>query len=215
MEIKELWADLPHDIKIQFNSQAQTIELKRGEKVYHQGDTPKGIYFVQTGLVGLVLTGSSSGKEHLLRFFKQGQFFGHRALFSNEGYHGDTVALEPTTLKLVPKPLVISTMEKNPALYKDVVVVLANELRRCELQHVMILENQILGRIAQALIYLKNLHPDHNWTRQEIANFCASTVSTVIKTLAQLEELGYIAQEGRTITILNSEALISLQDNIV
>ncbi|MGZ3770036.1 MAG: Crp/Fnr family transcriptional regulator [Bdellovibrio sp.] len=215
MEIKELWADLPHDIKIQFNSQAQTIELKRGEKVYHQGDTPKGIYFVQTGLVGLVLTGSSSGKEHLLRFFKQGQFFGHRALFSNEGYHGDTVALEPTTLRLVPRPLVISTMEKNPALYRDVVVVLANELRRCELQHVMILENQILGRIAQALIYLKNLHPDHNWTRQEIANFCASTVSTVIKTLAQLEELGYIAQEGRTITILNSEALISLQDNIV
>lgn len=215
METKELWADLPNEIRLLFNAQSQTIELKRGESIYRQGDVPKGIYFVNTGLVGLVLVGSASGKEHLLRFFKQGQFFGHRALFSNEGYHGDTVALEPTVLKLVPKNVVLNVLEKNPALYKDVVTVLANELRRCELQHVMILENQILGRIAQSLVYLKDLHPEHNWTRQEIANFCASTVSTVIKTLAQLEESGYIAQEGRTITILNRDGLISLQDSII
>lgn len=211
--MKELWSDLPSEIRNQFNSLSQTIELKRGDSIYLQGDTPKGIYFVNKGLVGLVLTGSGSGKEHLLRFFRQGQFFGHRALFSNEGYHGNTVALEPTVLKLVPKNVVLNVLEKNPFLYKDVVLVLANELRRCELQHVMILENQILGRIAQALVYLKDLHPDHNWTRQEIANFCASTVSTVIKTLAQLEEFGYISQEGRAITILNRDALISLQDS--
>lgn len=215
METKELWSDLPNEIRTQFNSQSQTIELKRGESIYRQGDTPKGIYFINKGLVGLVLIGSGSGKEHLLRFFKQGQFFGHRALFSNEGYHGQTVALEPTTLKLVPKNVVLSVLEKNPTLYKDVVVVLANELRRCELQHVMILENQILGRIAQALVYLKDLHPDHNWTRQEIANFCASTVSTVIKTLAQLEESGYISQEGRAIAILDRNGLIALQDSEV
>lgn len=213
METKEIWSDLPNEIRTQLNSQSQTLELKRGDSVYRQGDIPKGIYFVQKGLVGLVLTGSGSGKEHLLRFFKQGQFFGHRALFSNEGYHGNAIALEPTILKLVPKNTVLSVLEKNPIFYKDVITVLANELRRCEIQHVMILENQILGRIAQALVYLKDLHPDHNWTRQEIANFCASTVSTVIKTLAQLEESGYIAQEGRAITILDRDGLIALQDS--
>ncbi|MGZ3773606.1 MAG: Crp/Fnr family transcriptional regulator [Pseudobdellovibrionaceae bacterium] len=213
--MKELWADLPNDVRNQFMAQSLTLELKRGDSIYRQGDIPKGIYFINKGLVGLMLIGSGSGKEHLLRFFKQGQFFGHRALFSNEGYHGNTVALEPTVLKLVPKNIVLSALEKNPILYKDVVGVLANELRRCEIQHVMILENQILGRIAQALIYLKDLHPEHNWTRQEIANFCASTVSTVIKTLAQLEDSGYISQEGRAITILNREGLISLQDSEV
>lgn len=187
-------------------------EFKRGESIYKMGDSPAGIYFVDKGLVGLTITGKTSGKEHLLRFFKAGQFFGHRALFSNEGYHGATVALEATSLVLVPKSAIHLVLEKEPRLYRDILLFISQELRRCEEQHVMILENQILSRVGQALIYLKDLHPDHNWTRQEIANFCASTVSTVIKALAEIEDRGLIKQEGRSIEILDREALISLQD---
>ncbi|GIL18390.1 MAG: cAMP-binding protein [Oligoflexia bacterium] len=209
---KGIWAELPTEVKWQMESQSQIIEVKRGDSIYRQGDQPRGIYFVKKGLVGLVLTGASSGKEHLLRFFKEGQFFGHRALFSNEGYHGSSVALQQTTLQLVPKTTILSVIDKHPIVLQDVVRVLAQELKRCENHQVMILENQILGRTAQALIYLKDLHPDHNWTRQEIANFCASTVSTVIKTLAELENMGLIRQEGRSIHVLDRDGLVALQD---
>lgn len=212
MEWKELWSDLSTDVKLQFESQAKTIELKRGDLVYNQGDQPRGIYFVKKGLVGLMLIGASSGKEHLLRFFRQGQFFGHRALFSEERYHGNSIAIEPTILKLVPKDVVQMAIEKHPTLLRDVVKVLSKELRRSENHQVMILENQILVRTAQALVYLKDLHPDHNWTRQEIANFCASTVSTIIKSLAELESMGLIRQEGRSIFVLKRDDLIALQD---
>lgn len=207
-----IWTDLPIAIKSNFETQAKTIEFKRGDHIYRSGDQPKGLYFIQDGLVGLILLGASSGKEHLVRFFRTGQFFGHRSLFSNEGYHGSAVALEKTILKLVPRQTVLEALEKEPRLYKDVIRVLSKELRQCETQHVMILENQILPRIAQALVYLKDLHPNHNWTRQEIANFCASTVSTVIKGMAQLEEMGLISQSGRSIQILNRDGLISLQE---
>lgn len=213
MEWKELWSELSTDIKWQFESQSKSIELKRGGFVYRQGDVPNGIYFVKQGLVGLMFVGQATGKEHLLRFFRQGQFFGHRALFSNEGYHGASVAIEPTVLKLVPKEIIMMAIEKQPSLLHDVVKVLSKELRRCETHQVMILENQILVRTARAVVYLKDLHPDHNWTRQEIANFCASTVSTVIKTLSELEELKLIKQDGRSIQILNRDGLIALQDN--
>jgi CRP-like cAMP-binding protein len=212
MEFKQLWSDLPDEVRWHFESQAETLEFKRGDFVYHQGDQPKGIYFVKKGLVGLVVIGASSGKEHLLRFFRQGQFFGHRSLFSGEGYHGATVVLEPTQVKLVSKALVLKAIDQHPKMLKEVVQVLARELRRCETQHVLILENEILSRVAQSLVYLKDLHPEHNWTRQEIANFCASTVSTVIKTMAQLEEMGLIAQSGRSIEILKRDALIALQE---
>lgn len=212
MEWKELWENLPGEIKGQLDSQSRTIELKRGDEVYRQGEKPQGIYFVQTGLVGLVMTGATSGKEYLLRFFRQGQFFGHRALFSEEGYHGSTRVLEPTVLKLVPKIIVWAAIEKNPLLLRDVVRVLSKELRRCETRQVMILENETLVRTAQALVYLKDIHADYNWTRQEIADFCASTPSTVIKTLAELEAMGFIRQKGRAIQILNRNGLIALQD---
>lgn len=212
MEYKELWSDLDSETKSFFESQSKNIHFKRGEPIYSQGEMPKGIYFVKSGLVGLTILSAHSGKEHLLRFFRQGQFFGHRALFSNEDYHGSAVALELTTIKFVPKDVVLEGIQKNKSLLENVVFVLAKELRRSETQHVMILENQILSRVAQSLIYLKDLHPEHNWTRQEIANFCASTVSTVIKALTELEESNYIKQEGRSISIINRDGLIALQD---
>jgi CRP-like cAMP-binding protein len=212
MGYTELWANLPDDARQEFERTAKSIELKRGDTVYRAGDQPQGLYFVQKGLVGLVLYGSSSGREHLLRFFKTGQFFGHRALFSEEGYHGSTIVLEPTSLKLIPKATVVHVLQRRPELYSGIVRVLSGELRRCEEQRVMILENQILARTAQALVYLKDLKPDHMWTRQEIANFCASTVSTVIKAMAELEVMGLIKQQGRAIEILDQDGLINLQD---
>lgn len=212
MEWKGLWDNLPAETRKQFESAAQKIDLKRGESAYRQGDLPVGLYFVEKGLMGLVVLGASSGREHLLRFFREGQFFGHRALFSQEGYHGSAVALEATQLKMIPKSIVLNAIENSPALLKDVVRVLSKELRRCETNQVMILENQILVRVAQAVVYLKDLHPEHSWTRQEIANFCASTVSTVIKTLAELEDMGLIKQEGRAIHVLDRYGLVALQD---
>ena len=213
MELLDLWSSLPLDARMRFESNSTSIQFKRGEVIYNQGDAPRGIFFVKQGLVGLTKLGST-GKEHLLRFFRQGQFFGHRSLFSDEEYHGSSVALEMTKLKLVPKPVVLSVLEDHPKLLFEVVTVLARELRRCENQHVMILDNQINIRVAQSIVYLKDLHPEHNWTRQEIANFCASTVSTVIKSLADLEKAGLIKQDGRTIEILDREKLISMQDEI-
>ncbi len=213
MQYKELWADVDPETRWYFESQSKSLQFKRGDHIYSQGETPKGIYFVKSGLVGLTIISAKSGKEHLLRFFRQSQFFGHRSLFSNEGYHGNAVALEPTTIKFVPIEAVLSRIEKDKSLLQEVVVVLAKELRRCETQHVMILENEILVRVAQSLIYLKDLHPDHNWTRQEIANFCASTVSTVIKALSELEDNKYIRQDGRAISILDRQSLVALQDH--
>ncbi len=213
MFFREFWSYLAPEIKIQLESSARALDFKRGEFIYQEGELPQGLYFVKSGLVGLVLLGAASGKEHLLRFFRENQFFGHRSLFAEEGYHGSTIALEPTSLRMIPKAVIFDILSKHPYLYKDVVVVLSKELRQAEVQRVMILENQILARTAQAVIYLKELHPDHKWTRQEIANFCASTVSTIIKALAELESRGLIRQAGRSIEILDRQGLLTLQES--
>lgn len=214
MFIKSFFPNLAEEHQRLMFQQSQKKELKRGDIVYRMGDEPRGIFFVEKGLVGLTILGPTSGKEHLLRFFKSGQFFGHRSLFSKEKYHGTAIVLEPTILWMVPRETIEGVLLHHPEIYKDILSVVAQELRRAEEQHIMILENQILPRVAQAIVYLKDLHPEHNWTRQEIANFCASTVSTVIKTLAELEGLRLVRQQGRAIEILDREALISLQDKI-
>lgn len=208
----QFWADFSAAERSEIEAGLKIRSLARGDVVYRPGDPPQGLYFLKEGLVGLVLVGAVSGREHLVRFFRRGHFFGHRALLSGEPYHAQAVALEPTQLQWIPTSKVRELLERKPALYRHFAQVLAIELRRCEVQHVQILENQIRGCIAGALVYLKDLHPTHRWTRQEIANFCASTVSTVIKTMAEFENEGLISQEGREFELLQREKLISLLD---
>lgn len=212
MTQSQFWSHLSPQLQWSLESQAKNLKFKRGEFVYREGDLPEGLHFIVEGLIGLTKYGPS-GKEYLLRFFRQNQFFGHRSLFSGENYHSSAISLQPTKIKVVPKNVVLQILKEHPHLYLEVVQVLARELGRCENQHVLVLDNQIHARVAQSLVYLKDLHPNHNWTRQEIASFCASTVSTVIKALADLENWGLIRQTGRKIEILQRDQLISFQDD--
>lgn len=212
MEKSSLWQRLVPEAQRELLHVTQRLSLKRGEVIYRQGDSPRGLYFIEEGLVGLVLTGESSGKEHLVRFFKGRQFFGHRTLFADELHHATSTALERTLISFIPKNPFLRVADQNPCLYKEVMQVLAGELRTCEVRHVTIMEKQVLARTAQALVYLKDLYPEYNWTRREIASFCASTASSVIKAMAELEQKGLITQKGRTIEILERQKLIGLTD---
>lgn len=186
----------------------QTYE--RGDFVYRSGDVAKGTYFVEDGLIGLSIVGPS-GKEHLMRFFKKGQVFGHRAMLAEQNYHATTQVLEKTKVQYIAREAVTSLVRKFPELYQFMVMQLAQELCNCEIQQVNVLDQQILPRVAQAVVFLKDIHPDYRWTRSELASFCASTTSTVIKALAVLEHRGFLSQKGRDIHIVDRAALIQLQ----
>jgi len=214
MAFENLWGDQPGAIVNEFYKLSRPLNIKKGEMLYHQGDDPRGIFFVKKGIVGLKHV-TPSGREHLLRFFKCNHFFGHRSLLTQEPYHATAIALEPSDILFLPKQETIQLLERNPSLYKALAHVLAKELTQAELQRILILENQILARTAQSIIYLKELYPNRNWTRQEIANFVASTPTTIIKALAELENRGLIEQVGRRIEIKDREGLLSIEESEV
>ena len=68
---------------------------------------------------------------------------------------------------------------------------------------------KVFTRIIEALIFLKNKHPDYNWTRREIGEFSGAKTETVSRVLSQLEEKNYIIKNGRKIQIKNEIALIN------
>jgi len=212
MALYSLFQSLPDEAESKILKTFIKKKYKRGEYIYRQGDTPLGLFFIEKGLVSLMLLGVS-GKEHLVRFFIHGQFFGHRSYLSKEQHHGSAMALEPTAVYFLSASKFGVLLSEYPLIYKNIAQVLAQELGRCEKQRLLVLENEVLSRTALALVYLKELHPEYQWTRQEIADFCASTTSTVIKAMAELEDRGLIAQEKRSIKILSKEGLIALQDS--
>ncbi len=148
----------------------------------------------------------------MLRFFKPGQFFGHRSLLADEAFHARALVIEDCTLRFVSKEVLTAARSRYPAFNELLLRQLALELRMVEQHLVEVLDHEVIVGTAQALVFLKSLFPEHDWTRQEIANFCASTVSTVIKALGKLEQRGFIAQSGRHIELIDPHGLIALQD---
>lgn len=196
MELKEIF------------SEARRVQYKRHDVIYKMGDEPQNIYFLAQGLVGLVVW-SESGKDHLVRLFKAGQIFGHRSLFAQEKYHASATALDDVEVLVLSKEQLRERMKGNCELAENLLQNLAKELRVAEAKQVVLSEKDVTARIAEAIIYFKELHPTHSWTRQEIADFCGTTVATVIRTLAKFVDDGLIEQQGREIHILNRESLLS------
>ncbi|QDK44899.1 Crp/Fnr family transcriptional regulator [Bdellovibrio sp. ZAP7] len=193
---------------IQIFQDARVEKFKRGDVIYKMGENPQNIYFLKEGLVGLVVWGES-GKDHLLRLFKKNQIFGHRSFFAQEPYHASATVLDDTTVLVLSKDEMRVRMKGNCDLAEKLLQTLATELRRSEEKQVVLTEKDVTARIAESVVYFKDLHPTHSWTRQEIADFCGTTVATVIRTLAKFVEDGLIEQRGREIVILKKEELLS------
>lgn len=180
----------------------------RGEAVYRAGDEATEVFQVRRGLVGLVAH-SKDGMTHLLRLFRPGEYFGHRAALAGERYHATATALEETELLSVPTADVERALA-DPKAARLMIARLAKDLGFAERYRVDVLDSEVLAKTAHALLYLKGIAPEHRWTRAEIASFCGATVSTIIRTMAKLESAGLIRQDGREFELLNRAELMSM-----
>ncbi len=183
--------------------------LKRGETLYRVGDAPTGFHFIQCGIIGLWASGPT-GNEYLIRLAKTGQYVGHRSLFAEEVHHATAIALEDTTIISVSKEVIFHVIQIFPKISLLILETIAKELKHAELGRVSIADKNVIARVAESVLYLKERFPEHMWTRREIAEFCGSTTPTVIRALKKLETDGIIQQAGRTIKILKREALLDL-----
>lgn len=198
-------------LRSSIEAKAVLKKYKRGEVVYRQGDKPAGLYIVKKGILGLVSV-SEKGNEHLLRFFRTGQLFGHRSYFSEEEYHASSTCLEASEVYFLSSTIFENLVKEDTSLWRHIVVRLARELRLAETQRVEISDHGVITRVAHALVYLKEVHPDYDWTRKEIAEFLDSTSPTIVRVLARLEERKMIALQGRKIKILDRQGLLDFAD---
>ncbi|MCB9091449.1 MAG: Crp/Fnr family transcriptional regulator [Halobacteriovoraceae bacterium] len=186
--------------------------FKRGEIIYHEGDTPQNIYFIESGLVGLFHI-AESGKETFLRVFGTNSILGHRSYFANEPYHATAIALAPSLLISITKEECSRICRESPSLLKEVTSQLAKDLKTAELRMAGLQDKSVHQRIAESLVFLKLKHPDHTWTRKEIAEYSGSTFETVARAMSLFEKEGLIKKQGRDFEIFDPQKLIAFTNS--
>ena len=187
----------------------ETRSIKKNQVIYHEGDKPNGLYFIEAGIVGLFHI-SESGKETFLRVFGQNSIFGHRSYLASENYHGSTIALTDIKIKhLSPKESETFFKEKPEAL-RAITTELAQDLGKAEVRLAGIQDKTTNQRIAESLIFLKLKYPEKVWSRKEIAEYSCSSSESVTRFLTHCEDTEIIKKIGRDFEILDQEKLLNL-----
>ena len=80
--------------------------LVKGECLFREGAPFEGFYVVDEGAISVHRV-NASGKMQVIHVFRAGESFAEAALAENTGYPADALALEQTSVLLVPEGAVL------------------------------------------------------------------------------------------------------------
>lgn len=185
-------------------------KFSKGSILFHKGEaSSKKLSFLLSGTVGLIEI-NPNGDESLLRVFGENDFIGYRSFLSGESFHATALALSDVELSLFSFKDMSELQRRSPELLLHLTRVLASDLKSAEERLIDVTGKRVLSRVIEALVFLKQRHPDYMWTRREIGDFCGTRTETVTRTLSFLEEAGLIHRNGREIHLLDTQELLEM-----
>lgn len=191
---------------------------KKGQVVFHEGNTPVGLFCVFSGAVKVAKSGPA-GREQIVRLAHPGDVLGYRALFADEPYAGTAVTLEDSLLCFMPPDAVLPLLTRCPALALAVIRKLSHDLRFAEewVRDMALMNAK--QRLAETLLMLQVTYGIRDQdgirlslllSRQELAEMAGLATETTIRLLGELRAKGILAIQGREITIREPRALLRL-----
>ncbi|WP_246229580.1 Crp/Fnr family transcriptional regulator [Mucilaginibacter humi] len=112
-------------------SAQKNYKVKKGEVIFKEGDPVNGIFFVNTGIVK-VHKRWGADKELILRFAKEGEIFGHRALGGNGTYAISATAVQAGIVSYVDMEFFEATLKVNADFTFNLLMFFAHDLRVSE-----------------------------------------------------------------------------------
>lgn len=179
------------------------------QMVFLEGDEVAGLYAVEAGWLKLVKM-SPSGREQVIAFVGAGETFGEIAALTLHTNLVTAIALEPTTLWLVPREVFLQLLTEEPCMAQAVILALTQRVSRL----VGLIEDLSLrsveGRTAHLLLDLSDdgIVRRQPWaTQAELAARLGTVPRVLSRALRHLSEEGVIQVERSQIAILDREKL--------
>ena len=165
------------------------------------------MYVIREGRVK-VTKASEDGREKIMNFLEAGAFFGDMALVGDEMRSASVKTLEESTLLALSRRDFIDLLRQSPDMALAVIEELANRLRETNeqarslsFQGVEERTRNLFERIAQPEEGGAGRLLTPTLTHQQIADMVGTSRETVTRSIKQLKESGWLAQEGKRYVI--------------
>jgi CRP-like cAMP-binding protein len=189
---------------------------KKGQSIFHEDHIPQGIYCLNKGAIKLTRS-NKDGKEQIIRFAREGEFLGYRALIADEPLVATATCIEDTICCFVPKAVFLSLLEKNVQINKHMLKSLCHDLGIADERIQSLAQKSVRERLAETLLFLHKTFQNETDTdenlisvslpREDIANIVGTATETVIRLLSEFKADKLIDMEGKRIRILHKAAL--------
>lgn len=193
------------------------VGFKRGATILAQEDKSKTVYCLLSGEAKALLY-SEDGDEVWLDSFKEGDLFGEIAMLSGEPRSADIVATSKVTVAVFQEDAFLRLMETHGSIGIRLSKMLADRVVQTSRRLFELNAMSAKGRVYSELLRMSSELEDSDQraiaklpTFTVFAKRVNSTRETVSRTVNELERLGIVEREGHQLTIIDVEALESLE----
>jgi CRP-like cAMP-binding protein len=181
---------------------ARQRTLQAGESLFRQGDQTYGIFAIVKGRVQMIRY-DSHGRALVLFTAAEGELFAEAALFS-ETYHCDAMAATEATVRIYPRPILLSLLRRDPTAAQKFIALLAREVMslrtRLEVLNIRSASERVLRHLFTAA-GSDGRTVEISGTLKEMASELGLAHEVLYRTLADLETQGLIERADHLIRL--------------
>jgi len=211
-----LFASMTVESRASFAEQLHRRPVRRGEKLFVEGEPGDAVYLLLKGKVKIFRT-SPDGRENLLIVMGPGEVFGELSLFDPGPRTATASAVVSSEVASLDHAELTRLLEHRPETAALLLRVLARRLRRTNDAISDLVFTDVPGRVAKALLDLadqfgirdggQQIRVEHGLTQEELAQLVGASRETVNKALADFASRGWLRLESRTVVVLDPERL--------
>lgn len=187
--------------------------IKKGERIFEEGEHLKGVYCIKSGVCKLVKL-SANGKDQIVKLTTKGDLLGERSTLSSEPTNLSAIAVTDMEVCFIPQTEILNTISTNANFTIDMFKSMGKSIRQSDDLLVNMSQKTMKARLAATLLMLEDTFGKESdgslslvLTREEVAGIVGTATESVIRLLSQFSKEGIVKLEGRHIFILDLEML--------
>lgn len=197
---------------------SSAIRLAKGDILFHHGDKAHGFFVLEAGLVQLYRL-SAAGEEKVIEIIQPRQSFAEAVMFLERSlYPVSARAIVESVVLRFETTLFVGLLQQSPQLCLRLLGRMSQRLHQLIQEIDQVTLQNTMMRTARFLLQQALAHGNQKYIIQLEApkHILASRLTvrpeTFSRTLQQLERAGLIRVHGKTLEILDKEALSRLAD---
>lgn len=211
-----LLCNLEDDELRQLAEVAIVKDFDKNKIIFYEQDQGTNLYIIIYGQVKIVVN-SNDGREHILGFLKDKEFFGEISLLDGEPRSSSVISLEKVKVLTINRVDFLKILRNNPDMIYKIILSLCTKLRWTD-RHVSNLAFlSASGRVAKTIVDLADKENNiingeyivnHKMTRQDFANIAGTSRETLTRIIMEFQDENILKSIKNQIIVYNKKALV-------